>query len=136
MAIYTSLSKERIFANMLSVSDALKTSEDRSTELLTKVWFTKTSNNATAYIINYGFKNVTIANVINGTKAVPLNKFDTYLVDAVPSNIPTDTNKLNKIIPVVEKNSTVKLFINQTIADRVTVITQNGRSYELLVDSP
>lgn|GEM_PF-4976314 len=132
MAIYTSLSKERIFANMLSVSDVLKTSEGRSTELLTKVWFTKTSNNATAYIINYGFKNVTIANIINGTKAVPLNKFDTYLVDAIL----TDTNKLDRIIPVLEKNSTVKLFINQTIADRVTVITQNGRSYELLVDSP
>lgn len=132
MAIYTSLSKERIFANVLSVSDALKTSEDRSAELLAKVWFTRTSNNATAYIINYGFNNVTIANIINGTNAVPLNKFDTYLLSDA-----TLAQPLGKVIPVLPTDSTVKLFINQTnIADRVTVITQNGRSYELLVDSP
>jgi hypothetical protein len=132
MAIYTSLSKERMFANMLSVSDALKTSEDRSAELLAKVWFTRTSNNATAYIINYGFKNVTIANVINGTNAVALNKFDTYLLSDTAL-----TKPLGKVIPVLPADTTTKLFINQTnIADRVTVVTQSGRSYELLVDNP
>jgi len=132
MAIYTSLSKERIFANVLSVSDALKTSEDRSAELLANVWFTRTSSNATAYIINYGFNNVTIANVINGTNAVALNKFDTYLLSDT-----TLTQPLGKVIPVLLADSTTKLFINQTnIADRITVITQSGRSYDLLVDNP
>lgn len=131
MAIYTSLSRERIFANTLSVNEILQGSEEKATELLVKIWFIKTNDNATAYIINYGFQNATITTIINGTSAIPSEKFDTYLLSDS-----SFTQPLGKIIPVLSTNSTVKLFINQTITDRVTVLTQSGRNYELLVDNP
>jgi len=131
MTIYVSLSRERIFVNTLSVGEALKNSEDKAAELITKILVTKTEQNSTAYLINYGFKNVTIAKVVVGDMAVPKEKFDTYLLPDVPLNIPTDTYKLDKVIPVLPTNSTIKLFVNQTITDRIIMITESGRVYEL-----
>jgi len=125
MAIYISLSRERIFANTVSVGEALKNSEDKATELLTKILVTKTAKNSTAYIINYGFNNVTIAKVlVDGNRTA--QKFDTYLLSDANFQKP-----LGKILPALSTNSTVKLFVNQTFADRMIMITENGRVYEL-----
>ena len=125
MAIYVSLSRERIFVNMVSVGEALKSSEDKATELLAKVLVTKTAKNSTAYIINYGFKNVTIAKVlVDGNKTA--QKFDTFLLSDL-----NFTKPLGKILPALSTNSTVKLFVNQTFTDRIIMITENGRVYEL-----
>lgn len=134
MAIYTVLSQQRIFANTFSINEALKDSENKSTELLTKIWFTKTADNATAYIINYGFKNVTVTNVINGTadsKNAKSLQFSTHLLSDIDF-----TKPLGGVIPALPNNSTIKLFIKEPIADRISIITENGRSYELLVDNP
>ena len=125
MAIYVSLSRERIFVNMLSVGEAVKSSEDKATELLTKILVTKTEKNSTAYIINYGFKNVTIAKVfVDGNKTV--QGFDTFLLSDV-----NFTKPLGKVLPALSTNSTIKLFVNQTFADRIIMVTENGRVYEL-----
>jgi len=125
MAIYISLSRERIFANTVSVGEALKNSEDKATELLTKILVTKTAKNSTAYIINYGFNNVTIAKVlVDGNRTA--QKFDTFLLSDANFKKP-----LGKILPALSTNSTVKLFVNQTFADRMIMITENGRVYEL-----
>jgi len=124
MAVYVTLSRERIFANMISVSEALQSSEDKATELLTKIWVTKTDKNSTAYIINYGFKNVTIAKVlVDGNRTA--QQFDTFLLS--DANF---TKPLGKILPL-STNSTIKLFVNQTFADRIIMITESGRVYEL-----
>jgi flagellin-like protein len=126
MVIYEALSRERIFADTMSVSEALKGSESKATELLTGILFTKNNKNGTAYIINYGFKNVTIANLLVGEKAVLKEKFDTYML--------RDTNymkPLGKILPVLPTNSTVRLFINQTISEPVAMVTESGRVYQL-----
>jgi len=124
-AIYVSLSRERIFVNMVSVGEALKSSEDKATELLAKILVTKTAKNSTAYIINYGFKNVTIAKVlVDGNKTA--QKFDTFLLSDL-----NFTKPLGKILPALSTNSTVKLFVNQTFTDRIIMITENGRVYEL-----
>ncbi|MGH9923627.1 MAG: hypothetical protein ACRD38_12840 [Nitrososphaerales archaeon] len=125
MAIYVSLSRERIFVNTLSVGEALKNSEDKATELITKILVTKTEQNSTAYLINYGFKNVTIAKVlVDGNKTA--QQFNTFLLSDMKF-----TKPLGKVLPVLPTNSTVKLFVNQTFADRIIMITENGRTYEL-----
>ncbi|MGH9933620.1 MAG: archaellin/type IV pilin N-terminal domain-containing protein [Nitrososphaerales archaeon] len=125
MAIYVSLSRERIFVNTLSVGEALKNSEDKATELITKILVTKTEQNSTAYLINYGFKNVTIAKVlVDGNKTA--QQFNTFLLSDMNFAKP-----LGKVLPVLPTNSTVKLFVNQTFADRIIMITENGRTYEL-----
>jgi len=125
MTIYVSLSRERIFVNMISVGEALKNSENKATELLTKILVTKTGKNSTAYIINYGFKNVTIAKVfVDSNKTA--QAFDTFLLS--DANF---TKPLGKVLPALSTNSTVKLFVNQTFADRIIMITESGRVYEL-----
>ena len=125
MAIYVSLSRERIFVNTFSVSEALKNSEDKATELITKVLVTKTEQNSTAYLINYGFKNVTIAKVfVDGNKTA--QQFNTFLLSDVNFEKPLD-----KVLPVLPTNSTVKVFVNQTFSDHITMITESGRVYEL-----
>ncbi|MEM2760581.1 MAG: hypothetical protein QXU32_04150 [Nitrososphaerales archaeon] len=123
-AIYVSLSRERIFGNMVSVSEALQSSNDKATELLTKILVTKTAKNSTAYIINYGFNNVTIAKVlVDGNRTA--QQFDTYLLSDANFKKP-----LGKVLPTLPTNSTIKLFVNQTFADRMIMITENGRVYE------
>jgi flagellin-like protein len=124
-AIYVSLSRERIFTNMLSVSEALQSSNDKATELLSKILVTKNAKNSTAYIINYGFNNVTIAKVlVDGNRTA--QQFDTYLLSDANFKKP-----LGKVLPTLSTNSTIKLFVNQTFADRMIMITESGRVYEL-----
>jgi flagellin-like protein len=122
MVIYVSLSRERLFVNTFSVSEVLKNSEDKATELITKVLITKTEKNSTAYLINYGFKNVTISKVfVDGNKTA--QQFDVFLL----SDIKLD----KKVLPILPTNSTVKLFVNQTFSNHITMITESGRVYEL-----
>ncbi len=122
MAIYVSLSRERLFVNTFSVSEVLKNSEDKATELITKVLVTKNEKNSTAYLINYGFKNVTIAKVfVDGNKTA--QQFDVFLLSGVELK--------EKVLPVLPTNSAVKLFVNQTFSDHITMITESGRVYEL-----
>lgn len=125
MAVYMSLSRERIFANTLSVGEALRNSEDKATELITKILVTTTEANSTAYLINYGFKNVTIAEVfVDGNKTA--QQFDTFLLSDVNFE-----NPLGKVVPVLPTNSTVKLFVNRTFTDRLILMTESGNVYEL-----
>ncbi len=122
MAIYVSLSRERLFVNTFSVSEVLKNSEDKATELITKALVTKTEKNSTAYLINYGFKNVTIAKVfVDGNKTA--QQFDVFLL--------SDVKLEEKVLPILPTNSTVKLFVNQTFSNHITMITESGRVYEL-----
>lgn len=122
MAIYTSLSRERIFANTISISEALKSSEDKATQLLTTILVTKTDKNSTAYIMNYGFNNVTISKVLVDQNRTA-QKF--YILDLGGKNY-------TSVIPALSTNSTVKLFVNHTFTDRIIMITDGGKVYDLV----
>lgn len=125
MVIYTSLSNERIFANTVSVNDALKRSEEKTSELLTKVIVTTNDTNSTAYLINYGLKNVTIANVFVDDNTTA-QQFHTCLISDNACSKP-----LGKVIPVLPTNQTIMLFVNSTANERIVMVSESGRIYEL-----
>jgi hypothetical protein len=129
MVIYTSLSKERIFANTLSVNDALKRSEEKTSELLTKVIVSTNDTNSTAYLINYGLKNITIANVFVDDNTTA-QQFLTCLISDKTCSNPLGKNG-NYVTPVLPDNQTVMLFVNSTANERIVMVSESGRIYEL-----
>lgn len=126
MAIYTALSQERIFENMLSVNEVLKKSEDKAAELITNISVTRTKDNTTAYLMNYGSTNVTIANLVIGNKTLSKGQFNTYLLSDAAL-----INPQNRSIPSLPTNSTVKLFVKQNFTDSIIVITESEKIYEI-----
>lgn len=136
MAIYTTLSRERILANTLSVGEALKVSEDRATQLIAKVWFAKdnTNNLNVIYLINYGSNDVKISNVLVGGKKA--DAFETYPLTS-PITSCNDPG-LGGILPAAKINATVKLCVdpagNDPPGDMIIMVTESGRVYELIQD--
>jgi hypothetical protein len=113
----------------MSVNEALKRSEEKTSELLTKVIVTTNDTNSTAYLINYGLKNVTIANVFVDDNTTA-QQFLTCLISDKTCANPLRKNG-NYVIPALPDNQTVMLVVNSTANERIVMVSESGRIYEL-----
>lgn len=129
MGIYVTASQQRILGDTLSLKETIQLSQDQTSEVLEKVLMIRTDDGTrdvlSLFLINYGTKNVTIADVfINGTQN--MTESSLFYVRTL--------DKINQTaIPV---RTTTELVINFTTidapanVDNVLVITDSKKMIE------
>lgn len=128
---FITLSEQKIFANSITVSDALDHSTKQTSELLKKITMTNSDGSSVAYLINYGMKNITISDIIldditdNISGDPPRYDFEFYVMSL------DDKINYQNVIPLLESNSTVKLVISKPYDSQITIRSDSGNMFFL-----
>lgn len=115
--VYTTLSQQRIFAGSQTVSDALENSKKQSSEMIKKIIMTKNQTTSSVILINVGRSDVQIDKVFVDSVASP-SDFQIFDIEGKMS--------YGNVIPALDSNSTVNMYLNQTYNSQILVHTVAG----------
>ena len=125
-AVFSVFSQERILTNVGSVTEVIEATQAQTGELLRKIMISRNIENSTTYLFNYGFQNITITNVFMDELDCNADFYCYYVVSSAD-----DKFIFNNTIPVFENNSTVKLFVNATFKNQVTLVTDTNNIFAI-----
>jgi hypothetical protein len=133
LGLYVALSEQRILGETQSIKDAMKSSEDNLAEMIENLVILKRNKEVSAFVYNYGLKNVTVLDVfVNGTK----NMRDTP--DGFVIRSLTKTNLAN-IIPSDTASEIVLNFTSDSITlthvDNIVIRTSSNKLVEIRNDT-